>query len=145
MNRRFRRDVTHLEEYYAGLEKEMKASLARSGLSEQLVRERQEKIALIPGEMARKKDDLFKKYSIRLKVVPCALMIVSTPALQVLCRVSVKKKQKSIPLFYNPVTKTMDPAVCDACGAGTTRVSFCDRFHLLCPACAGGCPVCSGS
>ncbi len=145
MNRRFRRDVTHLEEYYAGLGREMKSSLERSGLSDQLIRERQEKIDLIPGEMARKKDDLQKKYSIRLKVIPCALMIVSMPAVQVLCRVSVGKKQKSIPLFYNPVTKGMDPAVCDGCCASTTRITFCDRFHLLCPTCAERCPVCHGS
>lgn len=145
MNRRFRRDVTHLEEYYAGLGREMKSSLERSGLSDQLVRERQEKIALIPGEMARKKDDLQKKYSIRLRVVPCALMIVSMPAVQVLCRVSIGKKQKSIPLFYNPVTKGMDPAVCDGCNASTNHVAFCDRFHLLCPVCAVDCPACHGS
>jgi hypothetical protein len=145
MNRRFRRDVTHLEEYYAGLEREMKSSLERSGLSDQLIRERQDKIALIPHEMARKKEDLHKKYSIRLKVVPCALMIVSMPAIQVLCRVSIGKKQKSIPFFYNPVTKNMDPAVCDGCTASTARVAFCDRFHLLCPACADRCPICSGS
>jgi hypothetical protein len=145
MNRRFRRDVTHLEEYYAGLEREMKSSLERSGLSDQLIRERQEKIALIPDEIARKRDDLLKKYSIRLKVVPSALMIVSMPAIQVLCRLSIGKKQKSIPLFYNPVTKSMDPAVCDGCTASTTRIAFCDRFHLLCPACAGPCPACRGS
>jgi hypothetical protein len=144
MNRRFRRDVTHLEEYYAGLQKEMESSLERSGLSDQLIRERQEKIALIPDEMARKKEDLHKKYSIRLKVVPCALMIVSMPAIQVLCRVSIGKKQKSIPLFYNPVTKNMDPAVCDGCGASTARLAFCDRFHLLCSVCAADCPTCHG-
>jgi len=145
MNRRFRRDVTHLEEYYAGLQREMESSLGRSGLSDQLIRERQEKIALIPDEMARKKEDLHKKYSIRLKVAPCALMIVSMPAIQVLCRVSIGKKQKSIPLFYNPVTKNMDPAACDGCNASATRIAFCDRFHLLCPACAERCPICHGS
>jgi hypothetical protein len=95
--------------------------------------------------MARKKEDLHKKYSIRLKVVPCALMIVSTPAVQVRCRVSIGKKQTAIPLFYNPVTKAMDPAVCEGCSAGTTRISFCDRFHLLCPSCAEACTVCRGS
>jgi hypothetical protein len=123
----------------------MKSSLERSGLSDQLIMERQEKIALIPDEMARNKDDLYKKYSIRLKVVPCAMMIVSMPAIQVLCRVSVGKKQKSIPLFYNPVTKGMDPAVCNGCGASTARIGFCERFHLLCPACTARCPVCHGS
>ena len=68
MNRRFLRDVANLEAYYADLKQEMTENLMRSGLSEQLVQERKEKIGLIPDEMAKKKDDLFKKYSIKVKL-----------------------------------------------------------------------------
>ena len=55
MNRKFRRDVRNLEEYYRSLEQEMQQSLVRSGLSDQLVQDRRAKIALIPEELARKK------------------------------------------------------------------------------------------
>lgn len=43
MNRRFNRDVANLEAYYTELNAEMTANLTRSGLSEQLILERQEK------------------------------------------------------------------------------------------------------
>jgi hypothetical protein len=142
LNRKFRRDVSNLEEYYRSLEREMRQSLARSGLSDQLVQDRRAKIALIPEELARKKDDLFKKYSIRIAIVPCAVLLVATPAVKVLLRVAIGRKQKAISAFYNPVTKTMDPLVCEGCQGSATQLSFCDRAHLLCLECTGRCPVC---
>lgn len=144
MNRKFRRDVTNLEEYYRCLEREMQQSLARSGLSDQLVQDRRTKIALIPEELARKKEDLFKKYSIRIGIVPCAVLLVATPAVKVLLRVAIGKKQKAIPAFYNPVTKTMDLLVCEGCRGSAAQLGFCDQAHMLCPDCAGRCPVCGG-
>lgn len=144
MNRKLRRDAAHLEEYYRSLELEMRQSLERSGLSDQLVQDRRAKIALIPEELARKKEDLFKKYSIRIGIVPCAVLLVATPAVKVLLRVAIGKKQKAIAAFYNPVTKTMDPLVCEGCRGSATRLGFCDQAHMLCPDCAGRCPVCRG-
>lgn len=142
MNRKFRRDVTNLEEYYRSLEREMRQSLSRSGLSDQLVQDRRAKIALIPEELARKKEDLFKKYSIRIGIVPCAVLLVATPGVKVLLRVAVGRKQKAVSAFYNPVTKTMDPLVCEGCQGSALRMGFCDQVHLLCPDCVGRCPAC---
>jgi hypothetical protein len=142
MHRKFRRGVINLGEYYASLEKEMRQRLDRSGLSEQRVQDRLAKIALIPAELARKRDGLFKKYSIRISAVPCAGPLVSTPAVEVLLSVAIGKKQKSLSAFYNPVTKTLDPLVCEGCQSSSTRFSFCAEAHLLCQDCGGRCPIC---
>jgi len=143
MTRRFRRDVANLEEYYAGLKKEMEQSLERPSLSDQLIKDRKEKIALLPDELARKKDDLFKKYSIKVKIEPCSAMLISTPAIKILYKASIGRKRKNLSLIYNPVTKSVDPLVCQGCGRSTTSLYFCDRLHLLCPTCSNRCPVCS--
>lgn len=142
MTRRFRRDVANLEEYYDALRKEMEKSLERPGLSDALIKDRKEKMSLLPGELARKRDDLFKKYSIRLKVEPCAAMFVRTPAVRVLYRVSIGRNRKNLSLTYNPVTRSMDPLVCQGCGKSITHVHFCDQRHLLCAWCHEECPVC---
>ena len=142
MNRRLRRDLANLEEYYGGLENEMQLSLERTGLSDQLIRDRQEKIAQIPEELARKKEDLFKKYSIRVKIEPCTAMVVTTPAIKILYRASIGRKVKNLSMIYNPATKAIDPLLCEGCGRGTHRIYFCDRLHILCPGCASLCPVC---
>ncbi|MFO7555765.1 MAG: hypothetical protein R6W88_11245 [Desulfobacterales bacterium] len=142
MNRRFRRDVASLEEYYTDLEQEMAASLERPGLSAQGIRERKEKIGLLPGELARKTDDLFKKYSIRVNVKLCGAMLIHTPAVKVLYRVSVGRKQQRLSMIYNPANKSLDPQVCRSCGASTFSVYFCRSIHLLCPNCIQACSVC---
>lgn len=142
MTRRFKRDVANLEEYYHALEKEMEKSLERPGLSEDLIKERREKIGLLPDELERKRDDLFKKYSIKVKVEPCAAMLINTPAVKVLYNMSIGRTRKNISLIYNPVTKALDPLVCQGCGKSITSVYFCNQLHLLCSMCSEKCPLC---
>jgi hypothetical protein len=142
MNRRFRRDVASLEEYYEDLKKEMTASLKRPGSSDQLISDRQAKISLIPDELERKKADLFKKYSIRVKLGLCGGIQIHTPAIKVLYQISFGRKHKQLSLIFNPVSKSMDPLVCDGCGDSTFNIRFCDHLHALCPACSAKCPAC---
>lgn len=142
MNRRFRRDVTNLDEYYEDLEKEMEKGLKRPGLSAQLVADRKEKIGLIPDELRRKKEDLFKKYSIRVELELCGGIWIHTPAVKILYQISFGKKQRQLSMIFNPVTKSMDPLVCEGCGDSTYTIGFCDHLHKLCPACRANCPVC---
>lgn len=142
MTRRFRRDVANLEEYYTNLKREMEQSLKRPGLSDQLIKDRKEKIALLPDELARKKDDLFKKYSIKVNIEPCTAMLISTPARKILYKTSIGRKRKNLSLIYNPVAKSVDPLVCQGCERSATSIYFCDHLHLLCPGCSDRCPVC---
>jgi hypothetical protein len=143
MNRRFNRDVANLEAYYTELKQEMTENISRAGLSEQLIQERQEKIALIPEEMAKKRDDLFKKYSIKVKLELSGAMLIRTPAVKLYCKATIGRRKKPLALFYNPIDKSLDPLVCDGCGHGTVHVHFCGRLHLLCPQCAQQCPACA--
>lgn len=142
MNRRFKRDVANLDEYYKDLRKEMEENLKRTGISDQLVSDRKTKISLIPDELKRKKEDLFKKYSIRVMLGLCGGIHIRTPAVKVLYKVSFRKTQKQLSMIYNPVNKMMDPLVCEGCGNSTFNIGFCDSLHILCPACRRNCPVC---
>ncbi len=143
MKRRYQRDIRHLAEYYESLRQEMEKSLQRPGLTEASIADRKEKIALIPDELARKTHDLLKKYSIRTDVRPCAVLRILTPAVKILIKLTKGKRERSATLFYNPITKTVDPLSCEGCGAGTYRVWLCDpHLHILCPGCRRDCPVC---
>lgn len=142
MNRRFRRDVDNLKEYYEALQKEMEESLKRPGLSDQLINDRKEKIGMIPEELKKKRNDLYKKYSIKVKIDPAAIMLLRTPAVKILYKASVGRKQRRFTIIYNPATKTLDPIVCQGCGDSTFNLRFCSQLHLLCPACGSACPIC---
>ena len=135
MNRRYKRDVTNLDEYYAALQQEMEESLKRPGLSEQLIADRQEKINLIPDELAKKKDDLFKKYSIKVSLELCGAMLIKTPAIKVIYQASIGRKKINIPMIYNPTTKSMDSLVCRKCKSSTFNPYFSDDFKIFCPKC----------
>lgn len=135
MNRRFRRDMKSLNEYYHALEGEMRKSMERTGLSEKLLSERKEKIALIPTELSEKKKDLLNKYSIRAKASLAAAMVVTTPAVNVLFRAKAGRQKRELIMTYNPVTKQIDPLCCESCGCGMYRIAFSDSMRLVCKLC----------
>jgi len=135
MVRRFKRDVLRLREYYDALAKEMEESLARSGVSPRLQEERRAKIAMIPDELAAKEQDTLNKYSIRIKVSLAAVMAISTPAVKVSFNAVAGRQKKEIPIIYNPVTKLMDPLVCDTCGRSMYRIAFSQGLALVCSHC----------
>ncbi|MGM0368267.1 MAG: hypothetical protein ACQEP2_06825, partial [Actinomycetota bacterium] len=103
MVRRFKRDASNLEEYYSALEKEMKKNLKKRSPSKELAEERRKKISLLPAELERKRSDLFKKYSIRVNIEPCAAMVINTLAVTVIYNLSIGKKRESVSFTYNPV------------------------------------------
>lgn len=143
MNRRFRRDAKSLEDYYNGLAMEMKTGLSRTGLSERLVREREEKIALIPAELSAKKQDLLNKYSIRVDFSPVAALAITTPCVKVFAELMSGRQKTSVSMIYNPVTKDMDPVVCRSCGTSSYFLNCCDKMHMNCRACmTKGCTLC---
>ena len=135
MNRRYRRDVKNLNEYYSALRQEMEKNLKRSGLSERLISDRKEKIELIPAELAAKTDDLFKKYSIRINLKLGGAMILKSPVVKIFFKVAVGRKKKTITLQYNPVMKSIEPLQCRQCGFDTFKPFFGENMKILCPQC----------
>jgi len=135
MNRRFKRDSMSLNEYYSALEKEMQESLSRTGISDKLIQEREAKIAMIPDELAAKKKDLLNKYSIRISFVPVAALAVTTLCVKVLGTLVSGHKKTNVSMIYNPVTKQMDPMVCQSCGMSMFSLGLDKNMQLNCTAC----------
>ncbi len=137
MNRRFQRDTASLEAYYQALETEMRQNLGRTGLSKDLIRERKEKIAMIPDELAAKKKDLLNKYGIRIDFKPAAALHLTCACVTVFARLISGRSHTDFTLTYNPVTKDMDPVACRSCGAGTYGLGLAPNLHITCPGCLG--------
>ncbi|WP_020587197.1 hypothetical protein [Desulfobacter curvatus] len=137
MNRRFQRDTASLDAYYQALEKEMRQNLSRSGLSQELVREREEKIAMIPTELAAKKKDLLNKYGICIDFKPAAALYLTSACVTVFARLISGRNNTDFTLTYNPVTKDMDPVACQSCGAGTYGIGLSPDLNINCLNCLG--------
>ncbi|MBU0995682.1 MAG: hypothetical protein KJ737_24570 [Proteobacteria bacterium] len=136
MNRRFARDTRSLEDYYQALTDEMKQSLTRSVLSQQGRSDREGKIALIPQELAIKKKDLLNKYSIKIRTSLSTVLMVRTPAIRIHFHAKSGHRKKDLLMTYNPITKSMDPLVCESCKRSIYRIGFCEHMHLICKNCS---------
>lgn len=135
MNRRFKRDSKSLDAYYKALEKEMHDNLGRAGMSDKLVKERKEKVAMLPKELAAKKKDLLNKYSIKIDFKPVAVMEVTTPCVKLFVTLVAGRERHDITIVYNPVTKAADPVVCQSCGISTYAFGICSHMHINCLTC----------
>jgi hypothetical protein len=115
----------------------MRQNLNRSGLSQDLIRDREEKIAMIPAELAAKKKDLLNKYGIRIDFKPAAALYLTSACVTVFVRLISGRTNTDFSLTYNPVTKDMDPVACQSCGTGTYSIGLSPNLHINCPDCLG--------
>ncbi|MGD9974387.1 MAG: hypothetical protein AB7S77_15105 [Desulfatirhabdiaceae bacterium] len=139
MRRRLHRDVLNTREYYQSLADEMCASLTHPNLSDTQRMERQEKIDGLPAEADRKTADLQHKYDTRVHVRVCAGERYLVDVAQLIVTILYRKARRTLPVFYNPVTRRIDPLVCEICGKTMRRIFLQDDktgVVLTCPECS---------
>jgi len=120
MQRRLHRDVQNTREYYAALQKEMQQSLSRSSLGDAQRSERLAKIEYLPREMERKVIDLQNKYRVQVQLSGVAVMRLLVTVALVTADIRFHSFSRSLTLTWNPLTRRLDPLVCEQC-CDTTR------------------------
>ena len=141
MRRRLHRDVTNTREYYRSLADEMRGSLAHPNLSDTQRMERQQKIDSLPAEADRKIADLQHKYDTRIQIRACAAERYLVDVAQLIVTILYRKAKRTLPVFYNPVTRRIDPLVCEFCKKTTRHIFLQDgksSFIMVCPECSRG-------
>gem|GEM_PF-502953 len=139
MRRRLQRDVKNTREYYEALENEMRASLSHPNLTDGQRQERLAKINELPTEMTRKVADLEGKYRVQVTVKACAALRLLVNVAQVPLQWRYRKQQRELHLTWNPVTRRLDPMVCESCRVTTRRVfppSRSPDLRVLCFECS---------
>ncbi len=78
-----------------------------------------------------------QQYQVRVTVSACAARRLLVDVVQLLLVLKYRKLQRSVSVTWNPVTKRLDPLVCERCGLGTTRVTPAGEtsVKLLCASC----------
>jgi hypothetical protein len=138
MQRRLQRDVSNTRDYYQALCGEMEASAGHPNLTEEQRRERLAKLADLPREMERKIEDLEEKYQVRVTVTGCAAYRLLVDVAQLLVELKLGKISRSLRLIWNPLTRHLDPLVCDGCRVTTRTVAPAtegETICLQCPSC----------
>lgn len=140
MTRRLQRDAVRIEDYYQTLRDEVERRRARTGGQGDVKLEA--KIAAIEGEKLRRRHDLERRYAVRLRLEPLAVLQVRTSGLVVRIRVRRRGASSEVRLGWNAVARELDRWTCDACGQEVQAPALCDSLHRLCAGCAPHCPVC---
>jgi len=138
MYRHLHRDVKNTREYYQALDREMRESLKTQRPTPEQRREREEKIRELPREVARKTEDLREKYHVQVKLTACTALRLLVPVAQLFTELQHRAFKRRLPITYNPVTRKLDPLVCESCGRTTRRVFPCvegSHVPLKCESC----------
>ena len=134
---RLGRDRKRLQEYYRALLRgDSKRTTRRS--AEQDPVQRKAKIKAVELELHRKLAELDERYACRVDMTPLALVRMDCPALAVRCHVLRRAAGRMYTVFWNPISKELEPLCCSHCGTSTFSLAFSDdKVAALCAACRG--------
>jgi len=132
---RLERDRKRLQGYYHALLRGAGKRQARRGREEDPAR-KEARAQAVQLELRRKLAELDERYACRLDLAPLALVRTDAPALAVRCHVLRRSTAGMITIFWNAITKEIEPLCCSRCGLSTFAVAFSDdKLALLCAAC----------
>jgi len=141
IKRHLHRDVRNTQEYYEALKREMEASLENPNLSQDQQNDRKGKIEELPGEMNRKIEDLQHKYQIHVTITGCAALRFLVPIVRLSVEFRYKKLLRELRLNYNPISRSLDPLVCEHCKSTTRTIFPCEKKSELRFYCADCCEL----
>jgi hypothetical protein len=121
MQRRLGRDIKNTREYYEALRQEMEIGLSPSNLTESQRQERLAKIAALSEELARKIVDLEQKYQVRVTISAGAALRFIVDVVHLLLELKFRRLTRSFRVIWNPLTRRLDPLVCENCRTAMHR------------------------
>ncbi len=128
------RDRQRLQGYYRALLHGDRKRAQRSPAQDSAPRDA--KVRAVQLELQRKLAELDERYACRLELTPLALARTDCPALAVRCLVRRRTAVRTIAVFWNPLSKELEPLSCSHCGTSTYSLAFSDdKVATLCPAC----------
>lgn len=139
MRRRLHRDVINTREYYDALKVEMEAGLFHPNLAAGQRQERVDKIGALPAEAERKIEDLRQKYRVEVTITACGALRLLVNIVQITLAMRFRKGERSLRVIWNPLTRRLDPLVCERCKQTIIRIHPVLRdktIELLCARCA---------
>jgi hypothetical protein len=133
LEERMVRDLKRLKDYYHALLDDASPTRSRRVVDANEQESRKQAVKL---ELDRKIAELRERYMLRPSLRLVALVRLDMPALAVKLNVQRRDGEKQITVFWNALTKTLEPLACDHCGAATFSVHFAADITTRCAACA---------
>jgi hypothetical protein len=142
-NRRLTRDTQRLESYYEGLLAQIEKRIAKRVSDAAGAEKERSRAVATKADRAAKLEDLRRKYALRVRIEPEAVLAVCAPVRRIRVRLMRKKEERAHALDWNPVLGVLESPLCEHCSARAHPMYLCERIHLLCRNCWAPCPSCS--
>jgi hypothetical protein len=134
---RLGRDHKRLKDYYGALLRGDGQRFGRRG-GEVDTTQREAKAKAVQLELRRKLAELDERYACHVDLTPLALVRIDCPALAVKCQVFRRAAARMHTIYWNPLSKELEPLRCSNCGISTFSVAFSDdKVAALCVSCHG--------
>jgi hypothetical protein len=142
-NRRLARDTERINAYYRDLVRQIEKRIARHSDDVQAVDKERSRIAATQLDHAAKLEDLTRKYSLKIRLEPSDVLVVSLPVREISVRVIRKKSERVAKFHWNPALSGLESPWCESCFGPAYPLFLCnDRVHFLCRSCLAACLNC---
>ncbi|NUQ61546.1 MAG: hypothetical protein HUU20_03595 [Pirellulales bacterium] len=137
MDDRLARDRRRLREYYNALLRETEHKSPRGRAKPVEPEQLEAKKRAVQLELRRKLGELDERYAMEAVLKPLVLVRTDLPSLAVDLSVHRKRARRAHTVYWNPITKHLEPVRCSRCGRATFSIAFTDdEVEPLCPTCA---------
>jgi hypothetical protein len=135
MESRLGRDRKRLHDYYRTLLRDDKKRAGRR-VTEVDSAQKAAKAKAVELELRRKLAEVDERYDCRLDLTPLVVVRTECPALAVQCHVQRRSTGRTISIYWNALTKSLEPLACSRCGLSTFTVGFTgDKLAPCCASC----------
>jgi len=135
VQRRTRRDLERMADYYRSLDAEMAQAAARARSAEERAR-RLAKQAALPEDLAARRAQLRERMKLKLSAHLVAATLVETDIRRFELPVQRRAQRGTVAMLLRAGDGVFEGPACGACVAATVRLYLCDEaLHVLCDAC----------
>jgi len=140
MNRRLKKDILRLEDYYETIKEEIRQKIAKKNLEGKHRKAEESRLKATEVELERRIKDQIEKYSVKVESKLINALRVIAPSALFNVELQRKKEKREVKIGYNPLLKKIEYLSCEGCLA--RGCYLCDDLHVLCQRCFFKCPGC---
>jgi hypothetical protein len=142
-NRRLARDTERIDAYYRDLLRQIEKRTARHAGDAQAEGKERSRAAATELDHQAKREDLARKYSLKIRVEPGDVLALSLPVQEICIRLIRKKAERVAKLHWNPTLGVLESPWCEGCLGRAQPLLLCDdRVHSVCKSCLAACANC---
>ncbi len=144
VERRRKRDLERMRDYYQTIDQEIRQKIARLAAREDAKKGEIERLSATGRAYEARAAELLERYRVRVRVTGLAALACEIPAYQIRVQLFRRSATTDVLFSWNPFDRRIEPRCCDACRQVTGTAVLCDdQVHYLCPRCLESCSLCS--